>query len=150
MDEELKKSLIDQVKFNMKKGDVMEDSILNADATAINLRGEEQFQDGNVDEAKKLFQDAITADPDNCRAHNNLGVLYWSLGDIEHSMEYFTKAYEINPYHRKVVLNLLEVLTGLNQIEEALLIGNTYLDQYPEDEDVSKLIATFENKPNQV
>lgn len=127
----------------------MEEPLTATDATNVNLRGEEQFQDGNVDEAKKLFFDAITADPDNCRAHNNLGVLYWSLGDIEHSMEYFTRAYEINPYHRQVVLNLLEILASLKQVEEGLLIGNTYLDQFPEDKDVSKQMLAFENNHNQ-
>ena len=118
----------------------METPMTFEDVTELNLKGEALFQEGQTEEAKDLFLKAVDIHPVDCRTHNNLGVFFWCAGDLENSLAHFTTAYESNPYHRQVVRNLLEVLSQLNQSEEALMIGNTYLSRYPEDDEIARLV----------
>jgi len=110
------------------------------DVEVLNQQGESLFEEGQLEEAKDLFLRAIATEPHDCRTLNNLGVVYWSTGEVKDALEQFIKAYEVNPFHRQVVRNLIGVLTHLHQMDEAKLIGDTYLKRYPEDQEIAQLI----------
>ena len=130
---------------NGTKGKTMNQPDIFEKVKELNQNGESFFQDGEMEQAKEQFSAAIDMDPDDCRALNNLGVFYWFSGDVQEALESLTKAYEINPYHRQVIQNLLEILTELNQTEEAELIGKTYMERYPEDDEMAELLDAKSN-----
>jgi Flp pilus assembly protein TadD len=52
------------------------------------LHGETLFQKGKHEAACNLFHQIVEADASNARAHNNLGVVYYNLGQIENHKSY--------------------------------------------------------------
>ena len=51
--------------------------------------GKEMFRNGSYEEARKVFENAITLDSKNSQAHYFLGLLDYEKGDIEKAISRF-------------------------------------------------------------
>ena len=61
---------------------------------------------GNMSKARYFFEKALSIDPRNDEAINNLGVLSHRLGDHQEAMDFFVKAIELNPNNADAKTNL--------------------------------------------
>lgn len=74
--------------------------------------GEFCFNFGISEDARCLFEEALSMNPGNDRAMNNLGVLHFQLGNRETARDFFMKAIERNPDDRVAKANLLRLIDG--------------------------------------
>lgn len=91
---------------------------------------EDLFNAGHIEDALAAFNKAIQIEPEFVVAHNNLGVLYWHLGDADKAIECFNKALEIDPANENAILNLNEVLQSLKRASEATKPTPSNLELY--------------------
>ena len=62
----------------------------------LNDAGVRQFEEGNLEEAVKLFNKCLRYVPDLYEAYNNLGVILAKQGDYSSALEMTRRALEIN------------------------------------------------------
>jgi tetratricopeptide (TPR) repeat protein len=107
----------------------------------LNFRGEHLFRNGSPEEAIETFSKAVNADPGLAVALNNIGVCYWSSGEIEKTKKCFMRALEIDQNDRDTVINSIKVNVALSDIEEARKIYENYLKNNVEDEEMSRILG---------
>lgn len=78
------------------------------------------LQSGNQSEAEKIYRKIIKAFPDNASAHNDLGTLYHSLGEIEKAITHYEKAIAIDGNNVQALTNYGLILLGQGNFDEAL------------------------------
>ena len=72
------------------------------------------------EKAKQLFERITIISPKNYRAHYNLGIAYFNLGQMENAKKSFKKALEIKPDYKYCLYNLGLLYEDMEQYEEAL------------------------------
>jgi len=85
------------------------------------------------DDARELFEQAVSVEPQNCKALNNLGVLSFERGDYDAARGYLLKAIELDPDDMVAKANLVQV------IEEQTDVAS---DMKGEDQDELAWLAT--------
>ncbi len=96
--------------------------------------GEEAFKDGAIEDAKEFFKRAVTIDPENSRAHNNLGVVYHHMNRLEKSLHHYRVATQLTPLNITYKKNLADFLFVIkDQPQEAMRIYNSVLELEPHD-----------------
>ncbi|MCP4267817.1 MAG: glycosyltransferase [Candidatus Brocadiaceae bacterium] len=110
----------------------------------INLKeGERLFAEGKILEAKQLFI-ALIDKGQNCReAYNNLGVIEFQQNDKKSSIEYFTKALEIDPFYKDAIMNYADLLRSMNQLSIAKPIVEKVAERYQDDEELINLLNSI-------
>ena len=110
----------------------------------INLKeGETLFSDGKILEAEQLFT-ALIDKGQNCReAYNNLGVIAFQQDDKKSSIEYFTKALEIDPFYKDAIINYANLLRSMNQLSIAKPIIEKVTERYQDDEELINLLNSI-------
>lgn len=101
----------------------------------LNSKGEAFFNDGNLDDAFKLFKKALQLKPDHADTLNNLGVLYWANSDIKNALRSFKKAIDNDPKNRDALFNYIDVSNKTGQKANAISLLETYLNFHPDDEE---------------
>ena len=107
-----------------------------SESLRLNQAGEDAYQQGNIDEAFRLFTEAVSIDQGCIVAHNNLGVLFWERRDAENALNHLLKALELDKNNRETVINISTVLAKLNERESALSICEQYLQSHPGDNEL--------------
>lgn len=110
--------------------------VLRAEISSMQEQGEECYARGDHDTAALHFLNVLQRDPLNDEALNNLGTLSWERGDVAASLEYFRKAYNLDPHSSTTVLNLTDILTALGQGQEARRIRTLHVLSHPEAEGI--------------
>ena len=87
---------------------------------ALNEKGEELFNKGDIAGALAVFKKAIEIDPSFATAYNNLGVLYWQHGEVQKAIAYFKKALKIDPNNQDATCNYGTVLTSLKSYQAGI------------------------------
>ena len=99
-----------------------------------NIYAFSMLKEGELNEAKNLFLDIISNDPENIEALNTLGVVNFASDNKKDAIYYFTKAIEANPTIDVSYANRSYVYKSQSKFNEAI-------------EDISKAINL---SPNQV
>jgi Flp pilus assembly protein TadD len=94
----------------MRRGALMDDLIFIA---------ESHMERGEYHEARKIYNEVLSRDPNNAKAYNKLGVILAREGDIEQAKTHFMKALEINPYMSSAASNLGNVYFEAHDMEKA-------------------------------
>ena len=84
------------------------------------IRADELEIAGRQQEAIKQHQQALQIEPENARAHNNLGYELLQAGKIEEAIAHFEQAVRINPDYVEAHCNLGIALAQTGRIEEAV------------------------------
>lgn len=67
------------------------------DAQSLIARGEEKLEENAVDEAKRLFEQALQKTPDDWLAHSYLAKIYLSSGFLHFAYQHLSRMEELNP-----------------------------------------------------
>ena len=108
-------------------------------AEQFNVRGVELAQSGNLDAAITQFRQALSLDPRNYKAHNNLGVLYKRKGLVAEAIREYRSALGSDPGNPIPYKNLAILLEKQSSLAEALENYRHYLKLAPDASD-AKLI----------
>ncbi|MBX3405037.1 MAG: hypothetical protein KF699_16625 [Phycisphaeraceae bacterium] len=88
--------------------------------------------DTNPDKAEKLLREALTKDLYHGPAHNNLGVLYLSRGELYSAASEFEWSRKLLPGHPDPRINLALTLERAGRIDDALRTYASALEVYPD------------------
>lgn len=95
--------------------------------------GAAQAAQGKHDDAKESFHQALTLNPKDARAHNDLGVLLEQEDRLLEALEAYEKAVEANPDFALAQSNRGHLLGVLHRHEEALEAFQLAADLVPEN-----------------
>ena len=70
--------------------------------------------------ANEVFERIINLEPDNYRAHYNLGIAFFNIGDINNAKNSFEKALEIKPDYKFCFYNLGLIYEEVEKLDKAL------------------------------
>ncbi len=110
---------------------------------AFNKMGEELFNNGDIDGAMNLFLKAAEMASGYATAYNNLGVVCLQKGDARNASEFFAKALNIDPNDRSVIVNCGRLLENFENTEDARKLYLSYLENHPEDEEITELLSVL-------
>ncbi|MDD9944976.1 MAG: tetratricopeptide repeat protein [Myxococcales bacterium] len=82
--------------------------------------GEEKLQAGDAEGARALFEQAISADPSDARAHLDLGLSLEMLSQPQQAEEAYRRAVEIQPDLTEALNNLAVLLRARGEFGEAI------------------------------
>ena len=102
------------------------------DAKALYAQALKKHQEGNLDEAKKLYKQVIKIDPNNVQALNNLGVVYMKKKVYKWAIIRLNDALKIKPDYADAHYNLACVYAKTNDTESSLLRLKDAIDLNPE------------------
>ena len=83
-------------------------------------------------EAKEIFKRIIQIDPNNYRAHYNLGIANFNLENIEQAKQCYEKAIRIKPDYKHCLYNMGLLYEGEGNLREALKYYETALEIDPD------------------
>jgi Flp pilus assembly protein TadD len=104
-------------------------------------KGFAALQHGQLDEAKKDFQEVVKLDPKLSRAYNVLGVISDQQKDTITARKYFEKALEINPRSKAALMNLAKLCMLEKQYEPGLELLERFRQGTRETADVHAMEA---------
>ena len=84
------------------------------------LRAEQLAGEGQIEEAIKAYQQAISIDPQYAVAHHNLGVLLRQQGLLNEAIESYTRATAIQPDYVDAHYNLGNALLDIGNLDAAV------------------------------
>lgn len=96
-------------------------------------RGVAAHQAGNVDQARRLYEEVLQKEPANAVAHFNLGVVLQEAGDNEQAEEHYRRAVAANPDFVQARFNLSILLERTDRPEEAAESYRAILDINPSE-----------------
>ena len=78
------------------------------------------ISEGNFNEVVNKYRKIIEIEPNNCKAHNNLGNALKELGKLEEATASYQQAIKIEPNYTKAYFNLGNILNDLSKFKEAI------------------------------
>lgn len=96
---------------------------------------------GDAGEAVKQLQRALAIDPGFADAHNELGVIHASAGNLVEACKEFQKAIDIFPDHKLALANLSVTLGRLERYDEAAAVAARALRIDPSNAKVHFILA---------
>ena len=85
------------------------------DAVELNIRGEELFAQGKLQEAEEIFEKALRENPHLAVIHNNLGVLQWQMGNAHTALNHLKKALGLEPENCETLANIEAVFQQMKE-----------------------------------
>ncbi|TFG13900.1 MAG: tetratricopeptide repeat protein [Promethearchaeota archaeon] len=83
------------------------------------------------EKAIEIFKKIITLEPENYKAHYNLGIAYFNLGRIENALASYNEAIKIKPDYKHCYYNIGLVFESKNDLKQAISYYNKALDIDP-------------------
>jgi len=102
-----------------------------ADAMRAYDKGRYAAGQGNGQQAITYFREALAIDPHFAGAHNDLGAVYLTRGELSQAVEQFQKTIELAPQHRLALSNLSIALIRMKRYREAGEIARRTLELEP-------------------
>ena len=109
----------------------------------MNLIGSSFQRIGQLEKAKKIFEDIVALDRSNTAALNNLGNTYKSLKDFDSAEKAYKQALEIEPNFANCIQNLTNFATPCSIGKLALF--NIKSQQYTSDISKISFVGLFFN-----
>lgn len=91
---------------------------------------------GELDKAMFYYRKSIQTDENYADAYVGMGVVLDMQGKTSESLELITHAIELEPDHPDYPLFLVEMLLKLKQFNDALLLTQSLIVRFPDNEDV--------------
>ena len=82
-------------------------------------RASDLVKSGRIDEALEQYLEILAENPQNLKAHNNLGVLFDELGQHDTAVEHLESALKVDQDNVEVLINLASALTKLGRFRRA-------------------------------
>ncbi|MBI4697846.1 MAG: tetratricopeptide repeat protein [Nitrospirae bacterium] len=74
---------------------------------------------------------------------NDVGVIYWLLGQKEEAYKWFASALENNPFYKSAILNIAAAGEEIGRVSEAREYVLKFLTYHPEDADLRGLLTNL-------
>lgn len=117
------------------------DDVYPQDGRVLYQKAQTLSKEGDVMGAISVLEKLIAVEHDNAAAFNDLGVLYYQLGDKDKALHYYQQAAKLNPNQDTFKKNLADFyFLELGRVEDAMKFYVQVLENDPED--VECLIAT--------
>ncbi|MEM1402497.1 MAG: tetratricopeptide repeat protein [Pseudomonadota bacterium] len=105
----------------------------HADAAAFLSLARALRGDGQLANAVKALQRALSMQPAYPDAFNLLGIVLGEEGEVERAVESYENALAIEPSHRRALLNLGQLYSEHQQFEAAINVYERLMGHYPDD-----------------
>src|SRR5215472_14867028 len=92
----------------------------NGEIARLNSAGLQLLNQGRIEEAVKIFHQALERDPENVNCLANLGVALMKQGDAEKAVEVFQRAAQKRPDDPRLSSDLAAALSAAGQPHEAV------------------------------
>ena len=102
--------------------------------------------ESRTDEARRLFEQAITARRDHSGAINNLGVLYLKLNQVNDAVAAFQYGIEVSPESAILYINLAKIYAQTGEREKAKQAVRRLLEREPRNETAQKILRELESQ----
>ena len=90
--------------------------------------------EGRHNEAIQKLETLLEASPDFAAAHNDLGVMYYTVGDKIRAREHYERSAQLEPTNITFQKNLADFYcVELGELEKAMQVYVRVLTDYPED-----------------
>ena len=96
---------------------------------------------GQLDEAIAEWEKALAIEPENGRAHNNLGVLLARQGRYAEAIPHYEEALKLDPQYFAIHHNLGRALAAVGRLDEAIAHLETALEHSPDRADVHQSLG---------
>ena len=122
---------------------------LPGDAATLAARGYEDQVRGNLTEARTMYTQALTADPDSIDAATNLGVIEAQGGNLPAAAKLLQSAFDRAPGRSSIGMDLVRVLCFDGKLDESKAVMNRVLEFNPDLSAARKLMdGLHQPKPN--
>ena len=100
-------------------------------------------QKGRINESLIVCQKSLQLDPQDAKAHNNLGIIMRELGRLEEAETSYKQAIELKPDLAEAHNNLGIIMRELGRLEEACSAFSQAINLNPDYTDAYKNFASF-------
>jgi tetratricopeptide (TPR) repeat protein len=98
-------------------------------------RGLAAHRHGHLDEAERLYRQALVEDRTNADADYDLGVIEQATHRLNQAELHYRTAIDLDPTLAPALFNLAILRTGAGAVDEAAAIYEQLLSQHPDDAD---------------
>ncbi len=95
----------------------------------------EMLERGHVDGAVARLEEIVAECPEEARAHNDLGVLYYQKHERRKALEHISRAVDINPQFPDALRNLAGIYEDLNMTQDAAELFARALELDPNNQE---------------
>lgn len=104
--------------------------------------GAELIAEGQLDEARRVLEALVLAQPDNEYAYFFLGSAHYELGNFEKALAAYVKALELSPEYVGAMINAGHTLRMLGRYPQAIRMAQQVLARQKDDPDALFLLGT--------
>lgn len=93
----------------------------------------QHHQAGHLQQAEKAYMELLRAFPDHAAGHNDIGVLYHSLNQLDKALFHYNKAVSLKADYPQALINSGIILMDQGKFTEAVALFRRVLDSNPTD-----------------
>jgi protein O-GlcNAc transferase len=110
----------------------------------------QHYQNGHLEQSQSLLREVIRNHPDDFRALNFLGIIYYTLKNYDPALECFRQALIFSPLNADIHYNLGNVLKNKGQFDEAITCYQKTLQINPEHFEAYHNLGNVFQQQNQI
>jgi tetratricopeptide (TPR) repeat protein len=119
---------------------------MNADTQNVFERAERLFEKGAYEACQPLLERIVSDHPHGyADAHNRLGMIHHTGGEVERAARCYERAVNVNPGYTEAALNLVVAYNDLGRFEEAEQVFHDAAAHLPEGEE-GPALASLANR----
>ncbi len=114
-------------------------------AEELTVLGERLYREGKTEAALSTLLEALAVLPSHARAHSNVGVIYWGLGQRQESLQHLEQAVALDQADPIIVLNCADVYRAANRAARAAEICQNFLKRHGEEQSVRQYLEALQS-----